>query len=472
MGRLRAGIFVGFVSVLTAFTAGCGHDVTPELTQAIGQARATRPSGVPRVTWTDVEKFYADRHDAPVWVDGDGPNGRGTAARGVVQSAVVHGLEPDNYGTREWSSLAARIDATDDDHDRIRLLARLDLRITAALLELGHDVAIGRRRPESLDPLWQSERKPPDVVGSLEVAAGSQSRLEDWLEDLQPPHPEYKALQGLLANLVAQRERGGGPAEAGQIPLARRIALVALNLERWRWVPDDLGDRHFLVNIPAFDVVARENGHVVLRTRAVVGKPDRRTPVFSDTMTTIVFSPYWHIPESIVTAETVPKMEADPDYLSRNHIEILRVSDSKSEPVDPDDVDWDDATALDDLAFRQKPGAQNSLGLVKFLFPNRFDVYMHDTPADSLFKRSGRAFSHGCVRLEEPAKVAQYVLRNDPDWDPQRIGKAMHGGVERQVALHEPIPVHIVYFTVWIDETGTAHYYPDVYGYDRAMRGL
>jgi L,D-transpeptidase YcbB len=253
---------------------------------------------------------------------------------------------------------------------------------------------------------------------------------------------------------------------AMNVSIDDRIRQTELNLERWRWMPDDFGARHLIVNIPYFHLIARENGEPVMDIRVVVGKPDHKTPVFSSQMTTVVFSPYWNIPDSIVEGETAPAVARDPAYLAKNNIEILDVSKSGATPVDFASVNWDDSDQLKHLAFRQRPGPGNALGHVKFLFPNPFDVYLHDTPADALFARPGRAFSHGCVRVEEPEALAKYVLRGYPEWDDARILEAMNAGVEKQFKLKESIPVHIVYFTAWVDKNGGLHFQPDVYGYD------
>jgi murein L,D-transpeptidase YcbB/YkuD len=232
-------------------------------------------------------------------------------------------------------------------------------------------------------------------------------------------------------------------------------------------MPDDLGARHFIVNIPFYHVTARENGKAVKDIRVVVGKPANKTPIFSAEMETVVFSPYWNIPDSIVEGETAPAMAKDPRYLARNNMEILRVGAGGATVVNPSDVNWDDPQELKQLAFRQRPGPGNALGHVKFLFPNPYNVYLHDTPADRLFERPGRAFSHGCIRVEEPEALAKYVLRDDPTWTEPRILAAMHSGDEQHVKLKAPIPVHIVYFTAWVDDRGGLHFQPDIYGYDR-----
>jgi murein L,D-transpeptidase YcbB/YkuD len=253
---------------------------------------------------------------------------------------------------------------------------------------------------------------------------------------------------------------------AMNVPLDTRIHQVALNLQRWRQMPDDLGDRHFIVNVPHFHLVALEQGAPVMDIRVVVGKPGNNTPLFSDEMETVVFSPYWNIPDSIAQGETLPAIARDPSFLARQNIEIMRTSGG--ERVDPAEVDWDDPEALKGYAFRQRPGSGNALGHVKFLFPNAHNVYLHDTPADKLFGKPTRAFSHGCVRVEEPEVLAKYVLRDYPEWDEPAIFAAMNSGVEKHVKLKRKIPVHIVYFTAWVDPNGGLHFQPDIYGYDRA----
>ena len=162
----------------------------------------------------------------------------------------------------------------------------------------------------------------------------------------------------------------------------------------------------------------------------------------------------------------MPAVSADPDYLDRQNIEVVRVSGDQADVVDPSTLDWDDEVSLEGLRFRQRPGAGNALGFVKFMLPNKYDVYVHDTPAEALFSRLGRAFSHGCVRVEEPLELAKYVLRDQARWTPEAIETAMHAGTETHVKLRESIPVHIVYFTSWVDSKGGLHFRDDVYGYD------
>jgi murein L,D-transpeptidase YcbB/YkuD len=247
---------------------------------------------------------------------------------------------------------------------------------------------------------------------------------------------------------------------AMNVPVETRIRQLELNLERWRWLPDQMPDRYIRVNVPDYMLETIEHGQPVMDIRVIVGERELPTPIFADQMTSVVFSPYWNIPPSIVRKEMIPHAAADPGYLVRNNIEVVRGTGGA---VDPAAVDW---SAPGHVSLRQRPGPRNALGLVKFVFPNNFNVYLHDTPADRLFARIERDFSHGCVRVEEPVKLAEYVLRDQPEWTPEKILAAMHAGRERHVALKTPIPVFILYMTAAADPHGTVRFFDDLYGHD------
>jgi murein L,D-transpeptidase YcbB/YkuD len=236
-----------------------------------------------------------------------------------------------------------------------------------------------------------------------------------------------------------------------------------MNLERWRWMPRELGDRYVFVNVPGYQMQVVEGENPVLAMRVIVGDPEHQTPLFSDEMTTIVFSPNWNVPESIIRKEMLPKLVDDPGYLQRQNIQVVGTS---GQVIDEDAVNWHDESALARLRFRQEPGPTNALGLVKFQFPNPFDVYMHDTPQDALFTKERRALSHGCIRLENPMALAQYVLRDKPQWTSEKITTAMNAGQEHAVALKQHLPVHIAYFTAWVNPDGSVTYTDDPYELD------
>ena len=483
---------IALLVVTVAIAPGCRRAAQDPVVFALGQILPGEPLRPAKAeNWSDVREFYRQRAGAPAWVT-DSPTSKAGDAIHVLQSAREHGLESADYQSAEIGQLIQTLEHGDKGApDRAQQLADLDARITAALLTVGRDVAVGRTTPRV--PNWKARRAVPALATALNVAA--RGNVTTWLTAVQPVHPEYEALRQALIDLYGRQQEGTAwsvPSSAADVrvfqehhaikttgkmdaatraalavPLEDRIHQVKVNIERWRWMPDDLGARHLLVNIPYYTLMARENGAIVKDIRVVVGKPGHETPIFSDEMETVVFSPYWNIPDTIVEGETAPAQVKDSRYLARNNIEVLRVSDAGPSPVDPSGVNWDDTEALKQLAFRQRPGPGNALGHVKFLFPNEHNVYLHDTPADALFARTGRAFSHGCVRVEEPEALAQYVLRDDPTWDLASIRAAMNAGVEKHVRLTTTLPVHIVYFTAWVDEKKGLHFQPDVYGYDK-----
>jgi L,D-transpeptidase YcbB len=266
---------------------------------------------------------------------------------------------------------------------------------------------------------------------------------------------------------------GGETLRMMNVPVEDRIEQIVINMERWRWVPKrftpkELPDRFIFVNVPEYKLYVIEEGEEVFDMRVIVGKTMHSTPVFSDKIEYVVMAPYWNVPVSIVENELKPKLVQNPNFLASQDMEV--VDPETKNPLSPASIDWNSVTQ-DNFTYliRQRPGPKNSLGLVKFLFPNEYNVYLHDTPTQSLFDQTSRDFSHGCVRVEEPVKLAKYLLRDDPEWDEKRIREAMHGKDETWVTLEEKVPVYIVYFTAWVDKHGAVHFRDDLYGHDQAL---
>jgi murein L,D-transpeptidase YcbB/YkuD len=255
------------------------------------------------------------------------------------------------------------------------------------------------------------------------------------------------------------------------VPLATRVRQMQLILERWRWLPIGLHDAPIVANIPEFRLRAYDqNFRVALTMNVVVGKAyDHNTPAFENTMQYLIFRPYWSVPYSIARAEFIPKIVRDPDYLEKKGFAVV---DSRQQVVASGPVSSDVLQQLraGKLFIRQNPGPKNSLGLVKFIFPNSYNIYMHDTPEQEFFARSRRDFSHGCIRLERPADLAVWVLRDNPGgWNIDRVRAAMNGTATQQINLAHPIPILIVYGTVIVTEDGTVHFYDDIYGHDATL---
>jgi len=253
------------------------------------------------------------------------------------------------------------------------------------------------------------------------------------------------------------------------IPVALRLRKMMINIERWKWVPADPGANFIAVNIPEYMMHVFENGKVIKDMKVIVGKTANQTVVFSGDLKYVVLSPYWVIPRSIIVKETLPALKRNPGYLSRHNMEVV-TNTNPPKVVPPSQINYSNYSGSNfPYVIRQKPGPSNSLGYVKFLFPNSFSIYLHDTPSRNLFEENTRSFSHGCIRIAEPLWLADYLLRNDTVWNEESIKTAMHSGKEKYVTLKETIPVYITYFTSWVDKNGRLNFRKDIYGHDQKL---
>lgn len=409
-------------------------------------------------------------------------------------------------------------------------LADLDLLLTDAFLLYASHLLGGRVDPESLHPLWEATPRGADLGGLLEDALESRKiaralqrlapahdgyrRLRDALARTRayaeagawPVLPRGPALergnQGPAVALLRERlhaegdlkQKGGdsfdheverairrfqwrhGLEQTGaldadthaelNVRAEARAEQIALNMERWRWLPQDLGRRRIEVNIAAYQLQVIDGDEVALAMRVVVGKAYRRTPVFSDTVRYIVLNPNWYVPRTIAAEELLPKIQKDSTYLERFGIHV-RSADADAKEVDPASIEWS-AVTPDSFPYRlrQEPGRLNPLGRMKFMFPNRYDVYLHDTPSRRLFEEPQRDFSHGCIRVEQPIELAVYLTKKSSRWNRDRIEAALDEGTEQSIYLPRPMPIHLLYWTAWAEEDGTIHFRRDINGVD------
>lgn len=253
-------------------------------------------------------------------------------------------------------------------------------------------------------------------------------------------------------------------------PLSHRVQQLQLTLERWRWMPHGFPQPPIVINIPEFELRATNDSYrTELQMKVVVGAAYRhQTPAFLAYLQEVVFRPYWNVPLSIQRAELVPKLERDAAYLVKNRYEVVtsQYTFVSNRIVDPATLAQLRAGTL---RTRQIPGPENALGLVAFRFPNEYDVYLHGTPAAQLFEKTRRDFSHGCIRAEKPQRLAEWVMRNQPQWTPERIAEAMNGEKTIHVRLERPIPVLIVYATAIVLESGEVRFFEDIYGQDATL---
>jgi len=451
---IRGPLRIIAIAVLPALAA-CNSEPRVDNSQhasAIQRIVSSTPAWVDRTKmgstlWKAERDFYASRGNLPAWIDGDRPTTRLATLLDGLKASDEHGLDPTRYGTDKFEQVIATAKQNKDRID-IAKVPELDARLTYAYLRYAADLLGTSSNPRVVYANWVAAPSKIDLKENLTKAVSSDN-VRPVLGELAPQHPQYKGLQAAL-----QHEKANP---------SGHLETIRMNLQRWRWMPRDLGDRYVFVNVPAYQMQVIEGNDPVLAMRVIVGDPKHQTPLFDDEMTTVVLSPNWNVPESIIRKEMLPKLVDDPGYLERQDIQVVGTS---GELVDAEGVDWSDESSISRLHFRQEPGPKNALGLVKFQFPNSFDVYMHDTPQDSLFNKSKRALSHGCVRLENPVALAEYVLRDQPQWTSEKITTAMNAGREQAVALKEHLPVHIGYFTAWVNPDGSVTYTDDPYNLD------
>lgn len=470
-----------------------------------------------------IAAFYGARANAPVFVDQKGLSPRGKALVARFSAAGEDGLEPTDYKV-------PKLTGTDPDQ-----LAQAELRLAASALLYARHAQAGRFDPSRVSPGVTPTRSFPDPLGVLNALAMAPD-ANAALAAYNPPHAGYAALKAKLAEALGPTSPGAKrlpyipdgmrikPGDVDvRVPLLRerlglapsraandriyeidvvdavrgfqanrgleadgvvgvgtlaalnevasprdRTAQIIANMERWRWLPRDLGQAHVMVNIPEYMVRIVDNGRVIHDTRVVVGKPETPTPLLTHDMEYVVVNPSWNVPPSIARKEMLPNLQRDPYYLARQGITIER----GGRAVDPGSVNW--AGGLGGYSFRQPPGERNALGRIKFMFPNPHSVYLHDTPSRSLFANERRAYSHGCVRVQDPLSFGEVVfslgMPND-GWTEQKIG-AMFGGKERYINLKRHIPVHLVYFTAVVEPSGRFVSRPDIYGIDAKVEEL
>jgi murein L,D-transpeptidase YcbB/YkuD len=497
-----------------AFVSAAGSKPDEILHSKIAQLQATRSTS----DLEQLREFYEACGYAPIWVRDGQVTPSAKAVLQEIQSAAERGLDPNDYSY----SLEAPSEPMTMTEDSINLYTKFELNLSLGALLLARDLRCGRIAPKRLHAglpapcegfipgefVWKLSRttNPSLAFDSLEPAAPGFIRTKEALHrylalsrgpqtvlprlhgavksqqllfdpaairailtetgDLAPANP-ITGTPSDEAFVLATRSfqtRHGLPAEGAitvesykalAVPMQNRVAQLGLTLERWRWVQRTFSEPPIVVNIPEFRVRAYDtNLRVALSMKVIVGGAyHRRTPVFQNQISSVIFRPYWNIPTRIQHNEVEPAMRRDHAYLAKHGYEIVRTGDGK-------------------MRIRQRPGDQNALGLIKFSLPNIHDVYLHGTPAQNLFDRTRRDFSHGCIRVENPVALAAWILRDNPGWTAEKIKYAMHGNQTFSVTVPHPIPVLIVYGTGFAAEDNTVYFLPDIYNQDAELEAL
>jgi L,D-transpeptidase YcbB len=482
--------------------------------------------------WGRLESFYQQQAQLPVWWNLQA-NQRKPAADellAILTQSTRHGLDPADYHEQElrahWSAsepaTIARRDLllTDAFLAYTRHLSSgryapqlLDPKWhilpqaidSSAFLRRVVDSAEFRDQVEDLAPphsgyrrlqrsLQQYHRLAADIPwplvdgGPLLRPGERDLRVHDLRERLRlegypvaDAEDEYRYDEELEAQVQAFQARHGLKVDGvlGAATLAalnaspeQRIWQILLNMERWRWLPRDLGERYLMVNMAGFNLQAVERERVQLDMRVIIGTAYRTTPAFIGNLSYLVVNPEWNLPRTILREDVIPRQRENPDYLASQNIRVLANWQPGAAEIDPADIDWQ-AINPERVPYRlrQDPGPGNSLGRLKFMLPNEYDIYLHDTPSRHLFAEAVRTFSSGCIRLEQPLELADYLLGNAGEWDRTRLLELIESGATRTLRLARAVPVYILYWTAWVDDEGLTHFMDDIYGLDRSMAG-
>lgn len=396
---------------------------------------------------------------------------------GKVNPQTIHAEWTANRRQRKMESvLADALDSGDIDHtlDALRpshpaYRQLMDVRRSLASEAAAPWEPLADRptlRPGEYDPRVPEVRLRLAALGDLEPTDSTDQDPQLYNALLEKAIRAFQSRHGLEADGVIGRDTF----RALNLTPAARIRQLDATLERWRWLPESLGETYVLVNIAGFELTLIDRGSEVLRKRVIVGKPFRQTPVFSDQIEYLVFNPTWTVPRTIMLQDQLPQILNDPDYLARLNISVYRGWGADRVPVDPATIDWS-ALGRNNFPYQlvQEPGPQNALGQVKFMLPNQYDVYLHDTPGRGLFAKSERTFSSGCIRVEQPFDLAERLLAGSPNWSRARIEGLIDGQVPQTVLLPRPVPVHLQYWTAWVDGEGRIQYRNDIYERDARL---
>ena len=479
--------------------------------------------------WRNLSRFYSQRRYQPVWYNDAGLSARAQTWLDTIKVADTHGLDPYDYhlgffqrhhndqptSLRVWMELlmtkalmlyiehmqVGRLTPKDMDLDWHIKKAPVDIlmwlqhildaedfqqalnslqpphagyrRLHAALVKYLALQAAGGWPTIPDGPVLQTGDSDQQVIllrqrlraeGDLVIDPLQGKFLFD--ETVKEAVEHFQVRYGIdIDGVVGPETRA-----AMNIPIEERIQQMQLNLERWRWLPRDLGERYLLVNTAGYELAAYEHNKLLFITRVIAGTPERSTPAVAGPLKTIIFNPYWYIPQTIALNDILPVQQRHPDYLKTMGIRVFKNSQAALTEVPAEQIDWTQVNE-DNFAYqlRQDPGPKNSLGRIKFKFSNDFALYLHDTPKKRLFDRETRAFSSGCIRVQGAIDLADYLLQNNKDWTKQKIREIIDSEETVVVDLQTPITLYLVYWTAWVGSDDHVYFRKDIYGWDQSQ---
>ena len=409
--------------------------------------------------------FYAADGAKPIWV----ANSNMTAGALALNAELARA---DDWGLPASAFDGTKVAPRDSSNDA---LADAEIRISLAALKYARFAKGGRVDPSQLS---RSLDQKPKLLAPADVLAGlAKAEAQDaYLRALHPQHPQFEQLrQAMLAARAKPTVAEATAPAKGKAPVVARstVQQLTINMERWRWMPEDMGAMHVWNNLPEQQSRVVKSGKVIHQEAIIIGRTVSPTPVFSADMQFVIFHPSWGVPDGIKTNEIAPALRrassnssffegsSEPAILRRHNLKVSL----NGRPVDASQINWREAD-IRQFQFTQPPSGSNVLGVVKFRFPNKHDVYMHDTPERSLFQKTERTFSHGCMRVQNPQRLAEIILAEDRGTTPAQVKSYIAQTGTNDIKLNKPLPVHVTYFTAMAQEDGSIKTFPDYYGHD------
>ncbi len=473
--RLWIGL-LGCLSALSGYSpdASSQQSYSNDIQARIEQAnRPQSGSASASGSLPSLREIYAPRNFAPLWIGGTAPTAQAIALIRVLCSAETYGLRSAEY--LNCTGFEHLLTGPAPGEPSPPVDAEFDIGLTTGAMRFLQHVHFGRIEPRQAG-FDLGFARPPLPYGPMLVELSTASDIVAVIARIEPQLEHYALLKQALARyqLLATGQAVPTRAELQSAPYEGRIRQIELTLERWRWLPA-FQTPPIIVNIPQFRLFAFDSTQdlkaQMLQMDVIVGGtfPKLRTPVFAADLKYVIFRPYWDVPYDIAQKEMLPKLRRNPDFGEKQHLELVHGPEDRARVV-PFSAANLKLLAAGKLRLRQRPGPDNALGLIKFMLPNSYNVYLHSTPAHGLFNRAHRAFSHGCIRVSDPVALADHVLRNAAEtWTPAAITAAMNGSDTFRVDLKTPIQVLILYATAFATEGGAVQFFDDIYGYDRRL---
>jgi L,D-transpeptidase YcbB len=419
-------------------------------------AEPTRYKGVASDDLEAMRSFYEELSGPPVWMEVGDFSNKAKAVISEIGRADEWGLPRDAFDLPVISAQATT-----------QSLANEEIKLGLAILKYARFAKGGRLKPSRITPVFDQA---PQLLSPKMIltAIGASEMPGGYLRSLHPNHEAFSHLREALRKARAEGKAGGKKSNEGE------VQRLIVNMERWRWMPPELGAYHVWNNVPEFTTRVVKNGKTIYAEKTIVGQPKYATPIFSATMRSIVFHPEWVVPETVIREDLQPSLQRrrffgghDTSVLRQHKLKVS----FKGRAVDADSVNWS-AVNIHQYTFTQAPGSDNVLGRLKFNFPNKHAVYMHDTVEPELFAKRVRTFSHGCIRVHQPHRLAALLLKEDKGWPAQTVERLLARGNNKVVTLDRPIPVHMTYFTVAADRNGSVKSFADIYGLDTRMASV